>query len=381
MSPAQPSGTGAPNPGGDSSTMSSTPRCSSSATSSDQIASTSGLPWTKTLCASCRDECSTTAVAPARIGRRSRRRPGVRCRGHRELSERSRTARRLGSVLEPVVGQVYFSPECHADYVALGFDPEPGRCQRSRAARWPVVLRQPWQRDGAGARRGDRRRVRRVQPGDRRAARRRSPGQRTDAATIRDATGRGCCRPAAPVARRRTGRRRTGRRTARHRRGARCRSPAARWPPASARSPFPPTRSRRSWHHGDFLREYRGDSHNAAWVSAGFTATQIGLLTEMYWGLGMRTYSRSRGWTEAQFDAAEAGLRDRGLLDGDGFSDAGREAARSRSRSPPTTRWRRRSTRSVTTCSNCSRSWSRGVPRCAAGLGYLSDGPHDLAKR
>jgi hypothetical protein len=32
-------------------------------------------------------------------------------------------ARRLGSVLEPVAGQVYFSPECHANCAALGFDP------------------------------------------------------------------------------------------------------------------------------------------------------------------------------------------------------------------------------------------------------------------
>jgi hypothetical protein len=36
------------------------------------------------------------------------------------LSARSR---QLGSVLEPVIGQVYFSPECHANYAALGFDP------------------------------------------------------------------------------------------------------------------------------------------------------------------------------------------------------------------------------------------------------------------
>ena len=48
-SPAQPSGVGAPNPGGDSSTMSSMPRSRSSSTSSVQIASTSGLPWTKTF--------------------------------------------------------------------------------------------------------------------------------------------------------------------------------------------------------------------------------------------------------------------------------------------------------------------------------------------
>ena len=38
----------------------------------------------------------------------------------------SATARKLASVLEPVAGQVYFSPECHANYTALGFDPSPG---------------------------------------------------------------------------------------------------------------------------------------------------------------------------------------------------------------------------------------------------------------
>src|SRR4249919_4008482 len=32
-------------------------------------------------------------------------------------------ARRLGAALEPVVGQVYFSPECHAGYATLGFSP------------------------------------------------------------------------------------------------------------------------------------------------------------------------------------------------------------------------------------------------------------------
>ena len=44
----------------------------------------------------------------------------------RPSPELSARARRLGSVLEPVTGQVYFSPECHANYVALGFDPSGG---------------------------------------------------------------------------------------------------------------------------------------------------------------------------------------------------------------------------------------------------------------
>ena len=63
------------------------------------------------------------------------------------------------------------------------------------------------------------------------------------------------------------------------------------------------------WRMGDMLREYRGDSHTTAWVSAGFDATEIGLLTELFWGLPMRSYSRTRAWTNEQFDAAHERLR------------------------------------------------------------------------
>ena len=86
------------------------------------------------------------------------------------------------------------------------------------------------------------------------------------------------------------------------------------------------------WRLGDQLREYRGDSHTMAWIAAGFDATEIGLLTELYWGLPMRSYSRTRAWTDAEFDAATDRLRARGLIDDDGFTAAGRDAAR-RSRS------------------------------------------------
>src|SRR5689334_20304235 len=37
----------------------------------------------------------------------------------------SQKARRLAAALEPFAGQVYFSPEAHAEYVALGFNPSP----------------------------------------------------------------------------------------------------------------------------------------------------------------------------------------------------------------------------------------------------------------
>ncbi|PRC48046.1 hypothetical protein C6A85_81830, partial [Mycobacterium sp. ITM-2017-0098] len=35
-------------------------------------------------------------------------------------------SRILAGALEPVAGQVYFAPECHAAYAALGFAPSPG---------------------------------------------------------------------------------------------------------------------------------------------------------------------------------------------------------------------------------------------------------------
>ncbi len=79
------------------------------------------------------------------------------------------------------------------------------------------------------------------------------------------------------------------------------------------------------WRRGDMLREFRGDSHIAAWISAGVDATEIGLLTELYWGLAMRTYSRTRAWTTEQFDAATERLESRGLIADSALTAAGRE--------------------------------------------------------
>ena len=80
------------------------------------------------------------------------------------------------------------------------------------------------------------------------------------------------------------------------------------------------------WRRGDLLREYRGDVHTASWTSAGFDATEIGLLTELYWGLPLRTYSRTRAWSDEEFDAAEARLVARSLLADGAFTAAGQAA-------------------------------------------------------
>jgi hypothetical protein len=75
---------------------------------------------------------------------------------------------------------------------------------------------------------------------------------------------------------------------------------------------------------GDQLREFRGDSHIAAWVSAGHDATEIGLLTELYWGMPPRTYVRTRAWTDSQLDAAEARLEAAGFMADHELTDSGR---------------------------------------------------------
>jgi hypothetical protein len=79
------------------------------------------------------------------------------------------------------------------------------------------------------------------------------------------------------------------------------------------------------WRLGDMLREYRGDSHTAAWISAGFTACEIGVLSELFWGMPIKTYSRSRGWDEADYDEATERLLQDGLItDGGTLTTEGR---------------------------------------------------------
>lgn len=227
-----------------------------------------------------------------------------------------RRARRLGSVLEPVVGQVYFSPECHANYVALGFSPS------TREANGVALP------DGIAyfASRGS---VLGQVAGEVVAAAFgvfsaavvvasvRHAWTITDAATIRTARADG----ALGQLRRVLGERPDG-----TERALELLAPTAQVLPVNGRPmaagiralSVPDDPLAAVWHIGDFLREYRGDCHNAAWVAAGLTATDIGVLTELYWGMPMRSYSRTRGWTDDEFDAAEHHLRDHGYLDGHG---------------------------------------------------------------
>ena len=297
-----------------------------------------------------------------------------------ELTTPSQNARRLGSVLEPVIGQVYFSPECHANYVALGFDPSSGDADGVALPDGPAYF----------ASRGS---VLGQVSGEVIAA---AFGvfssaivvplvdiawSRTDAATIRAARADG----AVGQLRRLLGEGPEGmERALGLLRRAAGPLPINGRPMAAgiAALAVPVEPLAALWHIGDFLREYRGDCHNAAWVAAGLTATDIGILTELYWGLPARSYSRTRGWTNEQFDACEHHLRNLGHLDGEGsethLTQQGRhareqlEVATDEQMQPALDALGS----DIEELFDILVPWGEAI---RAGRGYLRAGPHDLA--
>jgi hypothetical protein len=78
------------------------------------------------------------------------------------------------------------------------------------------------------------------------------------------------------------------------------------------------------WRAADLVREHRGDSHIAAWLGADLDATEVGLLTDPWRGQPLKSWVRTRGWTDDELDAACDRLRSRGFLEGDDLTSAGR---------------------------------------------------------
>ena len=296
-----------------------------------------------------------------------------------EISTTSRLARRLGSLLEPVVGQVYFSPECHANYEALGFDPSRGDADGVALPDGPAYF----------ASRGS---LLGQVPGEVVAA---AFGvfsaavvvpsvqlawTRTDAVTIRAARADG----ALAQLRRLLGEHPVGVERARELlQDAAAPLPINGRPLAAgiAALDVPDDDLAAVWHLGDFLREYRGDCHNAAWVAAGLTATDIGILTELSWGMPVRSYSRTRGWTTEEFDRSEHHLRDLGYLDGVSadthLSQPGRHA---REAIEVATDDQMRPAldalgNDIDDIFDILSPWGEAI---RAGKGYLGAGPHDL---
>jgi len=90
--------------------------------------------------------------------------------------------------------------------------------------------------------------------------------------------------------------------------------------------PLPDDPYGRLWRVCDILREHRGDSHTAAWLAAGLDAVEMNVLTEVWLGMPMFSYSATRVWPPDALSAAADRLRSRGFLDGDALTPAGAQA-------------------------------------------------------
>jgi len=239
-------------------------------------------------------------------------------------AEVSTRARALAGAVEPFAGQVYFSPECHERYVALGFGASAGRFGNVAAPDGPAYF----------CSRGS---VMGQVPGEVVAAAFAvfNPAvvvplvaqgwTFTDAATICDQRTAGAVDQLARV----LGPSPDGldRACELLARAVAPLRPEGRPLYSGLRAlglPGEPLAD--AWRQADMLREFRGDAHTAAWTTAGFDATEIGLLTELYWDLPLRTYIRTRAWSAEELDAAEARLVDRGLVADGQFTPEGRAA-------------------------------------------------------
>ncbi len=291
--------------------------------------------------------------------------------------ERSRLARRLGGVLEPVIGQVYFSPECHRNYEALGFDGHSGVMKGVETPDGPAYFTSRGsvmgQVSGAvvAAAFGVFNPKVVVQCVE-------LCWRRTDATTICAARDDGALSQLERVLGTPDGLDRAAELLERATDGL---APAGR--PLFAglsRLDVPDHRFGALWRFGDRLREYRGDCHVVAWVGAGLDAVEIGLLTELFWGLPMRTYARTRGWSDEDFDAGTQRLTERGLIADGSFTEQGRTFRESIERRTDELMQPvfDRLGPDVNELCELLEPWGAAI---RAGNGYPASGPHDLAER
>ena len=78
------------------------------------------------------------------------------------------------------------------------------------------------------------------------------------------------------------------------------------------------------WHAITLLREHRGDGHLAALLAGGLSGIEA-LVTHTATGRGFLepAAKATRGWSDEQWSAAVAALRERGIVDDDGLTEAG----------------------------------------------------------
>ena len=81
-----------------------------------------------------------------------------------------------------------------------------------------------------------------------------------------------------------------------------------------ASQPWPQDEVAQLWRCCELLREHRGDGHVAVLVAEGLDGVEANIVTELWLGMPLGSYSATRGWSSDQLLAASARLRDRGVL-------------------------------------------------------------------
>ena len=307
-------------------------------------------------------DCHRATLTTTPSGRRGRRRPPDRL--HAVDDAVLRRTRSLAAALEPVIGQVYFAPECHAAYARLGFSPSPGHAGPVALPDGPAYFTSRGSLLGQVRPGRDRRRVRRVQARAGRGGRADGLVAHRRAHDLRlPPRRRGRAAPTGARSRRRAGRARLGRARAGGRGARRGRSSAVR------RAPVVVGRSRRPV---DAAVPPRRHAPRVPWRRA-------------HRGVDERSTRRRRDRAAQRplHGAPGPQLRAHARLERRGARGGRRATARARlartatrspttggtgakrSNVPPTARWRPRSPRSATTSAWSSTRSSRGAPRCA----------------
>ena len=82
----------------------------------------------------------------------------------------------------------------------------------------------------------------------------------------------------------------------------------------------------RLWWACNMVREHRGDSHVAAAAAASLSAVEMNILTELWIGMPLLSYTGTRGWSAETMQHAIDRLEARGWLGGGTLTDTGRAA-------------------------------------------------------
>ena len=80
------------------------------------------------------------------------------------------------------------------------------------------------------------------------------------------------------------------------------------------------------WWACGLVREHRGDSHVAVAAADGLDAIEMNILTELWIGMPLLSYTATRGWPPDAMQRAVARLESRGWVRGGGLTDSGLSA-------------------------------------------------------